>query len=164
MADALFASAPKEKSSVHLAHAALDEMIMKGNRVAEVRKSELVRLEGLCHELAKKSDQQGLQTLSLLGTRGTDAMGSDFMTDNLTGTTNPVPATLGPGFATVTPITTDDSIAASTNDLSNMSRPEVFGDVGISPGEFFSIVDHMESQDIFSNGLFEDLPNLGVME
>lgn len=42
-------------------------MILCGNRVAEARKAELSRIEGLFFELSKRVEQEGLRVLTLSG-------------------------------------------------------------------------------------------------
>ncbi|KAM0370557.1 hypothetical protein ACHAO7_008624 [Fusarium culmorum] len=65
MATALFPGVADDQNSRHLVHQLLDNMIARGNRLAKVRKQELVYLESQCQELATQVQQQGLQTLSL---------------------------------------------------------------------------------------------------
>lgn len=65
MAGTLFPEEADRDMYSKLAHQSLDEMISKGNRVAEERKGELVLLESLCRELSLQSEQQGLQILTL---------------------------------------------------------------------------------------------------
>lgn len=154
MADALFANGEQPRSSLLLAHEALNEMISKGNRVAEVRKSELIRLQELCNELAQQSDRRGLQALSLL--QPTDPVIN--MGDQTTCTEERIGHDLDPGaFGLITPFIPTEPIGP-TEDLNSLHNSGIFSDTGISSGEFLSIVDQMESQDIFSNGLVEDFP------
>ncbi|RGP76573.1 hypothetical protein FLONG3_5235 [Fusarium longipes] len=65
MATALFPGVADDQNSRHLVHQLLDNMIARGNRLANVRKRELVYLEAQCQELVAQVQQQGLQTLSL---------------------------------------------------------------------------------------------------
>ncbi|QPC74626.1 hypothetical protein HYE68_005378 [Fusarium pseudograminearum] len=65
MATALFPGVADDQNSRHLVHQLLDNMIARGNRLAKVRKQELVYLESQCQELVTQVQQQGLQTLSL---------------------------------------------------------------------------------------------------
>ncbi|KAF4978258.1 hypothetical protein FZEAL_5364 [Fusarium zealandicum] len=65
MATALFPGVADDQGCRQLAHQILDNMISRGNRVARVRKQELVYLENQCQELVTQVQQQGLQTLSL---------------------------------------------------------------------------------------------------
>lgn len=65
MATALFPGVADEQNSRLLVHQLLDNMIARGNRLANVRKQELVYLEAQCQELVTQVQQQGLQTLSL---------------------------------------------------------------------------------------------------
>ncbi|KAM0417420.1 hypothetical protein ACHAPT_012569 [Fusarium lateritium] len=65
MATALFPGVADDQGCRQLGHQILDNMISRGNRVAAVRKQELVYLEVQCQELVAQVQQQGLQTLSL---------------------------------------------------------------------------------------------------
>ncbi|KAJ4309921.1 hypothetical protein N0V84_011245 [Fusarium piperis] len=65
MATALFPGVADDQGCRQLGHQILDNMISRGNRVAAVRKQELVYLEVQCQELIAQVQQQGLQTLSL---------------------------------------------------------------------------------------------------
>ncbi|KAM5360787.1 hypothetical protein ACJZ2D_013533 [Fusarium nematophilum] len=65
MATALFPGVADDQGTRQLAHHILDNMVSRGNRVAAVRKAELVYLENQCQELITQVQQQGLQTLSL---------------------------------------------------------------------------------------------------
>lgn len=67
MANTLFPSSTSDSSSSQTAHGILDEMILCGNRVAEARKAELSRIEGLFFELSKRVKQEGLRVLTLSG-------------------------------------------------------------------------------------------------
>lgn len=64
MASALFPEAFDGKASAQEAHSILDQMISNGNKVARVRKEELLHLEGLFHEVAARAESKGLQPLS----------------------------------------------------------------------------------------------------
>lgn len=154
MADALFANGAEGNSSVHHAHASLDEMISKGNRVAEVRKGELVRLQSLCQELEKQSDQRGLRSLSLLYPSELE-MGQGSDRDPVAVTDNPgsIDPAVDSGISMassnfgISPFSMPGNmLAGHSNTLSSLGT---FEDTGISSEEFFSIVDQMESWDIY---------------
>ncbi|KAI8725749.1 hypothetical protein NCS52_00146800 [Fusarium sp. LHS14.1] len=72
MATALFPGVADDQGCRQLGHQILDNMISRGNRVAAVRKQELVYLEVQCQELIAQVQQQGLQTLSLTAPDETD--------------------------------------------------------------------------------------------
>ncbi|KAF5657455.1 hypothetical protein FHETE_10425 [Fusarium heterosporum] len=65
MATALFPGVADDQGCRQLVHQLLDNMIVRGNRLAKVRKQELVYLEAQCQELVAQVQSQGLQTLSL---------------------------------------------------------------------------------------------------
>ncbi|KAJ4016255.1 hypothetical protein NW766_004447 [Fusarium irregulare] len=73
MATALFPGVADDQNSRLQVHQLLDNMIARGNRLAGVRKQELVYLEAQCQELVAQVQQQGLQTLSLAVTDETDS-------------------------------------------------------------------------------------------
>ncbi|KAI1068495.1 hypothetical protein LB507_004286, partial [Fusarium sp. FIESC RH6] len=73
MATALFPGVADDQNSRLQVHQLLDNMIARGNRLASVRKQELVYLEAQCQELVAQVQQQGLQTLSLAVTDETDS-------------------------------------------------------------------------------------------
>lgn len=65
MASALFPEAVDGRAAAQEARSILDQMISNGNKVAKVRKEELLHLEGLFHEVAARAESNGLQPLSL---------------------------------------------------------------------------------------------------
>lgn len=157
------------------AHGILDEMIRKGNRIAEVRKGELTHLEKLFQELAVRIEQQNLQTLSL--SRSPDDLvvinDSEQQFNTVTWEQQQQqqqPAENGKGFPadiTTDPETIDLSIVnpdAQQPDL-NPAFPQETSDldfldnIGISSYEFLSIVDQIGGQDNF--GIFEDPTSQG---
>lgn len=155
------------------AHGILDEMIRKGNRIAEVRKGELTHLEKLFQELAARIEQQNLQTLSL--SRSPDDLviingseqqfntvswdqqqqqqtedGKEFATDI---TTDPGTIDLPIVNPDAQPPDLNPALSQETSDL------DFLDNIGISSYEFLSIVDQIGGQDTF--GIFEDPTNQG---
>ena len=67
MANTLFPNAHGTDGQNHsqTAHTILDEIIFRGNRLAEARKTELANLEGIFQELRMIMEQRGFRTLSL---------------------------------------------------------------------------------------------------
>ena len=121
--------------------ALLDEMISRGNKVAETRKTELVRIQALCQELAMQSERRGLETLTLTMPEGSE-------THNDTGSTEEAhQATPVPGPGTVAMMCQDPPHSPSTTMDPNASS-EFMDNLGISSYEFFSLVDQLENQDI----------------
>ena len=120
-------------------------MIGKGNRIAEARKTELLRLEKLCGDLVTQSERRGLQTLNLsyandsgsepdenLSTQPDQSLDGGVPDPNLMGST----ATEDTQFAPI-------PSGQGTTITSNFSFLE---DVGISSDEFFAIVNEMDSR------------------
>lgn len=71
IANVLFPHTVDSQTYSEEAHSILDEMISKGNKIAEMRKAELTHLETLLDELAKQAERQCLQTLRLSAPEGT---------------------------------------------------------------------------------------------
>lgn len=65
MANTLFPATDESTLHSQAAHAILDEMISKGNRVAAMRKKELDHLQNLFAELSRRAEDSGFQTLTL---------------------------------------------------------------------------------------------------
>lgn len=65
MANTLFPATDESTLHSQAAHAILDEMISKGNRVAAMRKKELDHLQKLFAELSRRAEDSGFQTLTL---------------------------------------------------------------------------------------------------
>lgn len=133
MASTLFPTATMDRSYSQAAHSIFDEMILCGNRVAEARKSELGRIEGLFRELSKRSEQEGLQTLTL----------SDRETSALPGSNDH-----GPEYPTDASLLESGSVQAEDNlpvDPSSSENIDSLDLVGISSAEFLSIVDQINN-------------------
>ena len=144
MADALFPSVVDDGDYTQQALKILDEMSRRGNRVAEVRKVELAHLERLCQELAVRSEQRGLQTLSLAGPERAEEMETNVSS----------PGRLEQSIG----IQQSGTLAAPPAEESENSSPsagihaasniEFLDDIGISSDEFFSLVDQLDNYDI----------------
>lgn len=65
MARAMFPTAVDEQDYIQQAHTIVNEMISKGNRIAQARKTELLRLESLLEEFVTRSNRHGLQVFDL---------------------------------------------------------------------------------------------------
>ncbi|EAA63258.1 hypothetical protein AN3290.2 [Aspergillus nidulans FGSC A4] len=67
MASALFPNITESQDYIDIqdAYAILDQMVVRGNRLAGARKSELVQLETLFRELSARIERRGLETLIL---------------------------------------------------------------------------------------------------
>lgn len=149
MANTLFPSSTDDQSYSQAAHSILNEMILCGNRVAEVRKDELVRIESLFSELAKRVEQEGLRTLTLSGREVADTTAlvpRSYSDEGETSLTEPAEA-----------IVRDVNTNAQRG-LSAEPSDQGIGDsldlVGISSCEFLSIVDQIDNPGI-PYGIFE---------
>jgi hypothetical protein len=138
MANALFPSSTDERSYSQAAHSILDEMVLCGNRVAEARKGELTRIEGLFQDLAKRVEQEGLRILTLSDPGLAEVIPVDIADE---AHSEEVPVT-EPGM-------TLRSSARDTRPFSAYSSPpaniDSLDSVGISSYEFLSIVDQINN-------------------
>ncbi|KAE8420420.1 hypothetical protein BDV36DRAFT_281516 [Aspergillus pseudocaelatus] len=141
MANAVFPQALDGQAYLEEAHCILDEMISNGNKVAEVRKTELVHLETLFEELASRVKSQGLQPLTLASPTGPDAV------------TQPQGMEEDGEGETVTDIGVwdlpipGDSLTSHPTDM-QMSSVELLNNIGISSSDFLYIVDQIGNPDV----------------
>jgi hypothetical protein len=134
MATALFPGVADDEGCQLLVHQLLDSMIVRGNRLAAVRKQELVYLEAQCQELVAQVQQQGLQTLSLV------------VTDEDEEQQQPLLATASMGM---------ESDALPMHCVQNpvTSDMEFLDNIGISSEEFMSIVNQIGDPDIMPENM-----------
>ncbi|GKZ44513.1 hypothetical protein AbraIFM66951_006717 [Aspergillus brasiliensis] len=121
-------------------HSILDQMIQRGNKLAAARKSELVQLEKLFHEVAERIERRGLETLtlptSLAAAPPQSELGSEYFIagrvdqphDSADPTACPVSLTSVPG---------SPSLLAQAPSLGFLDS------IGISSYEFFSLVNQI---------------------
>lgn len=158
MSSTLFPSSiPEDQRAAQAqAHSCLDEMVSKGNRVAEVRKAELAHLESLCREMALYSEQRGLQTLTLDDFGGAEILSMANTEANMADVPPHDPRVAAPDMRAATEIAVcgmgQGSMPAFDNQMSNV---EFLDNIGISSGDFFDIVDQMGDQDIMPNHIFD---------
>lgn len=145
MANALFPHLDDCHTYYQRAHTILDEMVSKGNKVAEMRKLELVHLERLFGELSKRVERSGLQTLGLT-TPPEDGQPGAGCED---GGGCEGEGTPGVGGALPTPGDTELGSDLQPGIISN----EFLDDLGISSYDFLSIVDQMGESDGYSNAM-----------
>lgn len=155
MANALFPG-DAEDQSYQAAREILDEMTREGNRVAHVRKAELVHLEDLFRELAMQSERRGLQTLTLAAPEAPAAGAS-----NSTTTTGGLePAISAPDIGAIPASVPEDSQSSPPiMDPHAGGNFDFMDNIGISSSEFLSIVDQMGSHDILPYGIMDVRPN-----
>lgn len=144
MANTLFPLVAEGHPSSQDAHALLDEMIHKGNRLAAGRKAELCHLETMFAELAARIERRGLQTLTLTSP------------DNLL----PVLDHRTPSEERLIPTTGDEALAMSLTEdpetLSAGSLPQppnnlgLLESIGISSYEFLSLLEQIGNPENFS--------------
>lgn len=116
-------------------------MIAKGNKLAQVRKSELTQIESLFAELSTRIETHGLQTLTL-STPNPEY--SDTSREFEQGDAcEPTPQS-------ISLLTTGDSEFSTSAIQQDARNLDILDNIGISSYEFFSIVDQMENQDNFS--------------
>ncbi|KNA95952.1 hypothetical protein FOXG_01324 [Fusarium oxysporum f. sp. lycopersici 4287] len=136
MATALFPGVADDQGCRLLIHQLLDNMIARGNRLASVRKQELVYLETQCQELVAQVQQQGLQTLSLAVTdedlaRKADEEQQRLLAQETLGMEVPINCVQNP----------------MTSDM------EFLDNIGISSEEFLSIVHQIGDPDIMPGNM-----------
>ena len=139
MADALFPDVVDYPSCHQQVHLILENLISRGNRVAQSRRSELLHLENLCQELTTQVQLQGHQMLHLSTLEG---MAADFARRMNEEPLQPQhqdrmpPATVDSDANTLVEAPTERPFPPP-HAISNM---EFLDDVGISSEEFLSIV------------------------
>lgn len=148
---------PQDKADTHyheLAHSILDEMSASGNRVAEIRKNELERLEGLFQELDTRVKQEGQRTLTLL-TLSAHGVDLDIGVENNGQGGHPeIPLALDPGVIPPPPATDEDlrSMPCAQEQMHG-NLDSFYSSMGISSYEFLSIADQIGNNDILIGSL-----------
>lgn len=140
MASVLFPQEFDGQARSEEAHGILSGMISNGNRVAEVRRDELIHLERLFQELALRAESRGLQPLSLC-------------TPTAPGELADQASQLG---RRQEPADDSDILAFSTPRYPQISEPndmqapgvEFLDNIGISSAEFFCIVDQISNPSV----------------
>lgn len=140
MANALFPSAGDGQSHSQEAHAILDEMIAKGNRLAAARKAELTHLEVLFGELAARIERRGLQTLTLFS----PVQNEDETEIVNEGSEEQQDAVMPVGQDAIPLSISRDPSSRPGSDIPPVpSDLEFLDSIGISSDEFLSIVNQM---------------------
>lgn len=154
LANASFPSATDDHPYSLIAHSILDEMILSGNKVAEVRKEELRCIENLFRELNKRVEQQGLRVLRLSDSGGEVADTTPVV--NADGDQTPgVGSVAGEPWAQPQAMSSRSFSAGPSSTSGNIDS---LGTVGISSAEFLSIVDQI-SNPTTSYGAFDAVPD-----
>ncbi|KAJ5167824.1 fungal-specific transcription factor domain-containing protein [Penicillium canariense] len=138
MANALFPPETDVRPYSQAAHSILDEMILCGNRVAEARKRELIRIEGLFQELARRVEQEGLRILTLA-----DQGLSEIVPLNIPDEPQSREVAMTES-AMVLPSSARDNRPSSA-DTSAPANIEFLDSIGISSNEFLTIVDQINN-------------------
>jgi hypothetical protein len=139
MANALFPpnTNTDSRSYSQVAHSILDEMVLSGNRVAEARKRELISIEGLFKELARRVEQEGLRILTLADQGLTDLAPLNIPNESRSDATITEPVTAFQSLAR-------DDRPSSAGSLAP-ANIEFLDSIGISSNEFLSIVDQINN-------------------
>ncbi|WQF77306.1 hypothetical protein CDEST_02320 [Colletotrichum destructivum] len=148
MANAIFPSTSDLDRLVHIqqAHSILDEMVQKGNSVAEVRKSELVHLEWLFEQFATRVGQQDFQRRRL--SASIEAI-MDPAAINV--------AVTEPDLVSMTTLSESQALISPFPDTPD--NTEFLQSIGISSEDFLSIAEQMGSQS--QDGLPYSIMDLG---
>jgi hypothetical protein len=136
MANALFPQEFDGKALSEKAHGILNGMISNGNRVAEVRRDELVYLESLFQELSLRAESCGLQPLTLCTPYGPEGP------MNLVNPVQQWQEHIDESGMLTLPTTPG---YPQSPEITNMQVPSVefLDSIGISSAEFFGIVDQI---------------------
>ncbi|CAI7642000.1 unnamed protein product [Penicillium manginii] len=136
MANALFPQEFDGKALSEKAHGILNGMISNGNRVAEVRRDELVYLESLFQELSLRAESCGLQPLTLCTPYGPEGP------MNLVNPVQQWQEHIDESGILTLPTTPG---YPQSPEITNMQVPSVefLDSIGISSAEFFGIVDQI---------------------
>jgi proline utilization trans-activator len=147
MANVLFPDAVDGPASAQEAHSILDQMISNGNKVAQVRKEELVHVEGLFMAVAARAEMNGLQPLTLSTSVNVEERPAEHRSDNNTEGQN-----LNRNREYVedfVPIDLPNPGYTHTEYHPSMMMPstELLDDIGISSAEFLAIVGQIGNPD-----------------
>lgn len=136
IANALFPSTTEIDGPAHgrEAHAILDDMIHKGNSVAEVRKAELTHLEFLFNEFAMRVNQPDVQPSRPL-VRSLQLRPFPSIWES---------STAGPDLASITTLSEPQPLVCAPETPNNA---EFLDSIGISSDDFLSIVEQMGNHD-----------------
>lgn len=158
MANALFPQEVDGPAHIQEAHSIIDGLVYNGNKVAEVRKAELVHLQSLFEELAARVHSQGLQPLTLCTPHDMAARSgnntSDGDSQNRVDQPDGEPA-FDPGFMSLSMLGYSES--SHSADM-QMPGVEFLDNIGISSAEFLSIVEQIGNPD-FSSVVLDFEPN-----
>ena len=147
MAKSLFRHTDDVQSCSEQTHAILKIMISRGNKIAQMRQAEFIHIESLFSELVRRTEKNGLETLTLVTPEAADCTAKSGMFDNY--------------FEQDTQRGSEVSDTGLQNLLSDMEpvsqaqsemgANELLSDVGISSYEFLSIVEQMSYVDDYGN-------------
>ena len=146
MTRTLFTRVSDSEAGSQNAHSILDEMVCKGNKLAEVRKTELAQIECLFQQLSARIEQQGLQTLTLSSPEQSVVSASTGYDNNI----NDDQGREDLAIATATdPQTAAHCMPGDSQSPSGLlpqdtSDLEFLESIGISSYEFLSIVDGID--------------------
>lgn len=147
MAKSLFRHTDDVESCSEQTHAILKIMISRGNKIAQMRQAEFIHIESLFSELVRRTEKNGLETLTLVTPDATDSAAKTGLFDNYFEQSSH-------GGSEVA----DSNLQSFLGDLepvsqaqSEISANELLSDVGISSYEFLSIVEQMSYVDDYGN-------------
>lgn len=146
MSNALFLPTDEAPTHHREAQAILDDMILKGNKVAQLRKAELSHLEFLLDEVSKRVRHSGMLRLTVADPQDAGAEfeqieyspGEQALADELSSMIN------GSESAALTVSSSDTPFAPQLHDHPDSMDNEILDIIGISSGDFMSIVDQID--------------------
>ncbi|KAK7229301.1 hypothetical protein V2G26_001471 [Clonostachys chloroleuca] len=155
MASSLFPGVTDGQGYVQQVHSIFDDMIGKGNKLAQGHRAELAHLETLFQELARQSEQQGLETLTLRAPDGSEYDNFGSQHASLGPEIDPalVMASVPPTIGIPLSIGGDMPPSPTSGTTQPLTNMEFLDNIGISSFDFFDIVDQlgqpeMENSDI----------------
>ena len=149
MANTLFPRVADGQTYSQETHSILDEMICKGNRVAEARKAELTHLESLFRELAEREQRRGLQTLTLFSPENAHTMPENNLSEEQQAVASGADSEMN------APSMARDPPSSPGINLQTSSNVEFLDNIGISSYEFLSIVDQIGNSENLSYSILD---------
>ncbi|KAL4976260.1 hypothetical protein BDW66DRAFT_151207 [Aspergillus desertorum] len=148
MASALFPNITESQDYIDIqdAYAILDQMVARGNRLAGARKSELVQLETLFHELSARIERRGLETLILPCPAQSDhggAAAAEYFARMAGGDDENIGGLSGAAGAEAIPLSIPESPSVLNGPGVQASNMDILDSIGISSYEFFSLVNQI---------------------
>jgi proline utilization trans-activator len=155
------------------AHWIYEQMIQKGNKVAEARRTELNFLEVAFEQFAIRVKQQELETFSWIETTEVDGLNDELVTEveqrsGIPQNTIQSQQDLQQGNIAREQFSGDPPthitlLTPTTKDPQSSENIDFLDDLGISSEAFFSLLDQMDGQNYTLSDSFETFPTVRLM-